>query len=601
MSKIEKIETGSVNMESCTDATSLSLNKVAGSETIQTEMSTSGTGGNNPPEHPIVGQYDGIDGQEQPKRPRGRPCKDKSQEPKVPKKRGRPKKDATVAIATAEATEEAITSNESTQNSQGLTEMVQDISGVSEPESTPNPTEEPVVTPSYNNGNPILVEPASNISFTKDTGLLRYKPASDDMVKDPDFQPPKMLFDEFWIEGEFTLFFGPTGSGKSNLMYQVADGITKGIPIPGVRMDAPPQLVLYIDMELKKWQFQKRYSIGYEDPYTFSKNLIRSNIDPNATVPSEFETFFDYFLFEIESCVKQIGVKKIIIDNLTFLKGVNCSLKNLQALLQKLNSMKEKYGLSILIIGHTNKKNYSRSITVDDLQGSKILTDLVDSAFVIGKSLKDEKVRYIKQVKVRSAEEQYGSDNVVRCRLDKPSNFLGFEFIGSGEESEHLSKPNKKDKNDLHDKVLALRAKGRSYREIESDLDGEISFMTVKRIIERYGNDETPDVTASVPPNTPIPTIDDITSNPDCNNDAVTETVTEMGNVNIEVKEDEIVPEIPVTSDVTTAAVTPSVTEEPGTTDVPETVPANSVTPSTTPEPGTADPISNKANPKLAA
>src|SRR5437879_7873527 len=73
-------------------------------------------------------------------------------------------------------------------------------------------------------------------------------------------RPPRMLFDEFWREGELAVLFGDTGMGKSVLATQISDSIACGTPVGPLRMTAEMQEVRYIDLKLTKDQIELRYS-----------------------------------------------------------------------------------------------------------------------------------------------------------------------------------------------------------------------------------------------------------------------------------------------------------------------------------------------------
>jgi ERCC4-type nuclease len=123
--------------------------------------------------------------------------------------------------------------------------------------------------------------------------------------------------------------------------------------------------------------------------------------------------------------------------------------KNALPLMKQLKSLKEKYQLSILILAHTPKRDLSRPITNNDLAGSKMLINFCDSAFTIGKSTMDPSFRYIKQIKVRNAEEKYGAENVIVCQIEKLNCFLGFTFVEFGAERNHLKVLNEDDNADV--------------------------------------------------------------------------------------------------------------------------------------------------------
>jgi hypothetical protein len=150
--------------------------------------------------------------------------------------------------------------------------------------------------------------------------------------------------------------------------------------------------------------------------------------------------------------------------------------------MKHLKALKNKYGLSILALAHTPKRDLSKPITRNDLQGSKMLMSFCDSSFTIGESNADKSLRYIKQIKQRNTEQIYDAENVCICQIDKPSNFLLFEFVKFGKEWEHLKQQTEKDKENLSEKVNELKQQGRSLREIGAELG--ISHMKVKRILK---------------------------------------------------------------------------------------------------------------------
>jgi hypothetical protein len=60
-------------------------------------------------------------------------------------------------------------------------------------------------------------------------------------------------------------------------------------------------------------------------------------------------------------------------------------------------TLKNKHNLSILILAHTPKRNFTNPLSNNDLQGSKMLANFIDSSIAIGKSYLNEDLRYIKQ------------------------------------------------------------------------------------------------------------------------------------------------------------------------------------------------------------
>src|ERR1019366_3313940 len=237
-------------------------------------------------------------------------------------------------------------------------------------------------------------------------GLFTVKTASRWIEQAKTRPIPQMLFGEFWFEGELCILFADTNLGKSILAVQIGNSISKGEQIKGFKMETQKQAILYFDFELSDKQFENRYSVKnevekkYEHHYDFDNNFIRVEINPDAVKP-ETQTFEDYLNHSLELSIIETGAKILIIDNLTYLKNETEKAKDALPLMKHLKALKNKYNLSILALAHTPKRDLSKPITRNDLQGSKMLINFCDSSFTIGESQKDKTVRYLKQIKVR--------------------------------------------------------------------------------------------------------------------------------------------------------------------------------------------------------
>jgi hypothetical protein len=245
-------------------------------------------------------------------------------------------------------------------------------------------------------------------------------------------------------------------------------------------LETPKQPILYFDFELSDKQFENRYSIKFEQHYNFDNNFIRVEINPDAFAPDGISNE-DYLNHSLERSITETGAKVLIIDNLTYLKNETEKAKDALPLMKHLKALKNKYGLSILALAHTPKRDLSKPITRNDLQGSKMLINFCDSSFSIGESHSDKNLRYLKQIKQRNTEQIYDAENVCVCQIDKPLNFLLFEFVNYGREWDHLKQHTEKDKENLNERVNELKQQGRSLREIGAELG--ISHMKAKRIL----------------------------------------------------------------------------------------------------------------------
>lgn len=275
---------------------------------------------------------------------------------------------------------------------------------------------------------------------------------------------PRSLYFDFWFEFELCVLFASSNVGKSILAVQIANLIAKY------------QKVIYIDCELSVKQFEGRYSENYSNHYRFSDNFFRVELNPNFLESSD-----DIFYKSVEKAIIFTDSKVLIIDNITYLKSDTEKAKDASSLMKDLKRLKEKYGLSILVLAHTPKRDMTKQLSINDLSGSAMIGNFIDSAFAIGSSIKDKNLRYLKQIKVRAVEKKYESDNVVVHQIVKYSNFLEFEFIGFDNENEHLKEVSDKGKSEIIERVKELNKLGKSQRQIATECS--ISLGTVNKYL----------------------------------------------------------------------------------------------------------------------
>lgn len=285
---------------------------------------------------------------------------------------------------------------------------------------------------------------------------------------------PKSIFGELWFEGELCILFADTGKGKSILAVQIGNSISKGLNIANFTLETLKQKVLYFDFELSDKQFEARYSTRQGDfftnHYAFDENFKRGEINQNSYVPKHFKDFQEYLNYSLEFEIVETGAKVLIVDNITYLKNATETAKDALPLMKELIRLKKKHNLSIMALAHTPKRDLSKPLTVNDLQGSKMLSNFADSIYAIGESAKDKNLRYLKQIKARNTEIIYDTENVATCQVTKPNNFLMFEFLNLGSEREHLKVLTDTDKTNLIQQVKNLSAMGKSQRAIAKEL-----------------------------------------------------------------------------------------------------------------------------------
>jgi len=296
-----------------------------------------------------------------------------------------------------------------------------------------------------------FIEPTSS---DDEAGFFRIRTANQ-CLSDARTQPiPEKLYYSLWFENELTILFADTGAGKSVYAVQIGEFIST------------KRKVLYLDLELSNKQFQNRYSEDYQNEYLFNDNFFRINFKTRYSLPAG-TSYEDYFIESLRAVIESTGARVVIIDNMTrLISGDTDKANTAKPLMDRLNELKFEYTLSILCLEHTRKTDNYRPISLNDLQGSKMKANFADAAFTIGRSSKDQNVRYVKQLKCRSCEVEYDSENVLTCEMVKDSNFLHFKFIGYNNESDHLIQHTENDKEQRIADVLDLKKQGKSNIEI---------------------------------------------------------------------------------------------------------------------------------------
>jgi len=317
-------------------------------------------------------------------------------------------------------------------------------------------------------------------NFSKDSIFL-IRTANQCMLEAKKRPIPNMLFSQLWFESELCILFSDSNIGKSALSVVISDIISKGISLKGFRNEAEKQKVLYFDFELSDKQFEKRYSNEYKNHYSFDDNFIRIEINPDA------EDFTEQKLNDnIEKTIIETAAKVLIIDNITYLRNNLETAKDALPLMKFLKRLKKKYDLSILALAHTPKRDLSRPISINDLSGSSMLKNFADSIFTINVSSKDKSLRYIKQLKARATEIIYDADNVIICEMKKDDNYLTFEFLEFGKETEHLKEVKEIEKTEIETAIIELKKNNpeKSFRDIAKELN--TNQMKVKRTLDKF-------------------------------------------------------------------------------------------------------------------
>jgi hypothetical protein len=295
------------------------------------------------------------------------------------------------------------------------------------------------------------------------------------------------LFGEYWLQGEIAVLFADTGAGKSILATQIAQSVASGFPIDPFGLDTLPQRVAYFDLELSREQFDRRYS--HDDAsrpakFPFNRNLIRNQPHPKAELPYGYKDETEFIVCSMIEFIEFSKARVVIVDNITWLNNSSQIGNSAPRIMKALSRLKSKLGLSILVLAHTPKRYFRAPLTVNDLQGSKMIANFADSIFALGGSRKGESVRYLKSIKQRSTAANT-ENRTATLRLEKDVCLLGFRFEGLSDERDHIgwmSSAREPERMVLTEKILELEKQDLSQRKIGLALG--VSVATVNRCIK---------------------------------------------------------------------------------------------------------------------
>ena len=281
--------------------------------------------------------------------------------------------------------------------------------------------------------------------------------ANETIEKAKEQKNPQKLWKEFWIEDEVCCLFADANVGKSILAVQIGNSIAE-------KVLKNSEAVLYYDFELSKKQFELRYTDEKsKKTFNFNDRFIRVELNVDAVkdyCAAYNEAFDDVLMNGIEANINKYNSKVIIVDNITWLTNMKNTGTSGAKLMMKLCNIKKKYGISILVLAHTPKRNLAKPITQNCLGGTKAFANFFDAMFAVGKSIVDPSLRYIKQIKVRSGAFKYDTNHVQVCRIEKKDSFLGFTPIGHAEE-ERLLKAQKASSSTATSTRKSVRVKKR--------------------------------------------------------------------------------------------------------------------------------------------
>lgn len=277
---------------------------------------------------------------------------------------------------------------------------------------------------------------------------------------------PKVLFKHILVEHETTILFGDTGLGKSTLSVQIAMDVA-----------ALGYKVLYVNFELSQKQLANRMC-----EVKIPDTLFIANIDYSLM---HDVTDQSQILGEIEKMALKYETTVVIIDNLTNLCINSKEGKEAGNIMLQLISLRMTHDWTMLILAHVPKRKASDPLTLNDVAGSKLISNSVDNVIGLNKSKNGNDKRYIIQLKYRSGDIELDSKHVQELTMVKDDGFLHFEFGDFDEERKHLPRSRDEVAELESDIVKELKAyNGLSYRDIAEKLG--TSTSKVQRVAKDH-------------------------------------------------------------------------------------------------------------------
>lgn len=260
--------------------------------------------------------------------------------------------------------------------------------------------------------------------------------------------PAKDLLKHIFREKSLNFLAGEAGCGKSifamNLALSVAVGAEKflcwNIGIKG--------RVLFLNFELFSQDFMNRLQ-------KMSERLPAPGDISNLLSPLQISS--------LEECWQQLNefIAKekpclIIIDCLYYAHNEDESDNSrMKDIVRKLQSLRDKYNLCVLVVHHTKKGVQSTRLHTDLMRGAGVFGAAADTVLMIKRSQIKPSVRIVKATKLR-----HSADEELNARAMSLNEFLWFGDDGTTTEEEHMApsiesnQPNWKNPNTIHAQLL---------------------------------------------------------------------------------------------------------------------------------------------------
>ena len=271
------------------------------------------------------------------------------------------------------------------------------------------------------------------------------------------FKEPGAVLGDFIKEGELSVIGVAANSSETAFCYDVAFANASGLCHWEEPVSDKIRKTLCVDFELSDSQIARRYA---NVPDFVSCSVRRAHPVSSAHGCSPEDT-----IRNIEKLVEENRPELVIIDDLGALTGNAVSVSVVKKTMKGLNHIRESFELTMILVAHFRKRNGRNPIEISDIEGSSVICNYTDSIVAIGSSVEGTEIKYLKQLKTRSAQKM--SEVAVMCLEDVP--WLHFDFIRFDDEFNHLVN-SQKSRSTITDfmgeNIVRLNSEGFSIRSI---------------------------------------------------------------------------------------------------------------------------------------
>lgn len=278
-------------------------------------------------------------------------------------------------------------------------------------------------------------------------------------------KPARMLFDEYWSEGELALCIGESGVGKTIFSLQLGDAIARGRPIGGFRMTALRQKTLYVDLKHSDMQIRAWYATA--GGRKFSENLYIES----PPVPEDLTTW-------LRSTIEANGYRVVIVDDIFALSRTYAGTRETLTVMRELRRLTRELSISMLVLAGSRKPP-RQIVSEADLMSTRVLCDAADSIFALGHHPYKPGHRYLIQTRSAMRPVYWTEHNAPVCILaHRVDGMLAFRF------DKRFEAKIDPELRDLICNVKSQHDAGATYREIADCLG--ITYIRAWRLKKRW-------------------------------------------------------------------------------------------------------------------